>query len=104
MYQDHVLKLISYFNEAHPITIQHLDEPTYCLVIKAKTDGKPWFNNIKRYLEKEEYPADASIINNKTLRKLSTNFSLSGDVLYKRNFDTVMLRCMDRHRANMLIK
>lgn len=31
-------------------------------------------------------------------------FFLNGDVLYKRNYNTVLLRCMDRHATDMFIK
>ncbi|MGU5311739.1 hypothetical protein MAX14_22300, partial [Escherichia coli] len=39
----------------------------------------------------------------KILRRLDGNFYLNGDVLYKRNFDMVLLRCMDRHEAGLLM-
>src|SRR3954462_1170330 len=39
----------------------------------------------------------------KTLRMLSGSFFLNGDVIYKRNFDMVLLRCVDRHEADMLM-
>ena len=39
----------------------------------------------------------------KTMRRLAGNFYLNGDVLYKRNFDMVLLRCMDRHEAVLLM-
>ncbi|XP_050890806.1 uncharacterized protein LOC127096254 [Lathyrus oleraceus] len=91
-------------NEAHDITIEHLDEAAYCLVVEAETDGKPWFYDIKQYLKKHEYPEDASITNKKTFKKLSVNFFLSGNVLYKRNFDMVLLRCVDRQKEDILIK
>ncbi|KAI5409579.1 hypothetical protein KIW84_055126 [Lathyrus oleraceus] len=38
-----------------------------------------------------------------TLRRLAGNFYLNGDILYKRNFDMVLLRCMDRHKAGLLM-
>jgi hypothetical protein len=34
---------------------------------------------------------------------LSGNFFLNGDVLYKRNFDEVLLRCIDRREADLLM-
>lgn len=46
----------------------------------------------------------ASITDKKTLRKLSTYFFLSNGVLYKRKFDMILLRSVDRHEAKMIIK
>lgn len=37
------------------------------------------------------------------MRKLSAKFFLSGDVFYKRNYDSVLLRCMDRHEVDRII-
>ena len=39
----------------------------------------------------------------KTLRRLSGSFFLNENVLYKRNYDMVLLRCMDRHESSMLM-
>lgn len=81
---------VKWANEAPAITIQHLDESAYCLAVEVETYGKPWFCEIKRYLNKHEYPVDVSITDKKTLRNLSCNFFLSSGVLYKRNFDLVL--------------
>ncbi|XP_050909190.1 uncharacterized protein LOC127122961 [Lathyrus oleraceus] len=51
---------IKWGNEAPCITIQHLDEPTHCLVVEIGTDGEPWFYDIKKYLEKHKYPKNVS--------------------------------------------
>lgn len=74
------------------------------MAVETETDGKPWFYDIRRYLEKNEYPQYISITDKKTLRKLSAKFFLSGDVLYKINLDMVLLRCVDREKADLLIK
>lgn len=39
----------------------------------------------------------------KYLRKLSSKFFSSGWVLYKRNYDSVLLRCVDKQEANQII-
>lgn len=91
-------------NEAPVIRIDHLDEPTHYLVVEAKFDDKPWFYDIKRYLERQEYLEKASITNKKFLRRFFAKFFLNGDVLYKRNFDSVLHRCMDRHKASTFIR
>ena len=38
------------------------------------------------------------------LRKYAAKFFLNGDVLYKRNYDSVFLRCVDRHEENTIIE
>ncbi|XP_050916697.1 uncharacterized protein LOC127131849 [Lathyrus oleraceus] len=43
-------------NEAPSIQIDHLAEPTHCLAIEANPDDKPWFYNIKMFLEKSNIP------------------------------------------------
>lgn len=94
---------VKWANKAPSITIEHLDELTHCLATEAESNDKPWFYDIKVYLEKQEYPENISIIDKKTLRKLSAKFFLNGDILYKRNYESVLLRCMDRHQAYKFI-
>lgn len=94
---------VKWDHKALSICINYLDEPVYCLEVEEEFDGHPWFYDIKRYMEKQEYPENASITDKKHLRRVSTKFFLSGGVLYKRNKDLVLLRCADRHEANQII-
>ena len=59
-------------NEAPQIIIERLDEPAYCyeIDIEGVTD-KPWFHEVKRYLEAQEYPEGASVNDKKFLRRFS---------------------------------
>ncbi|XP_050875280.1 uncharacterized protein LOC127078909 [Lathyrus oleraceus] len=43
---------VKWRNEAPAICIDLLDEPAHCLVNEAESNDKPWFYDIKRYLEK----------------------------------------------------
>ena len=39
-------------NEAPQITIERLDEPAHCCDIETEeVEDKPWFHEVKRYLE-----------------------------------------------------
>jgi len=38
------------------------------------------------------------------LRRLATKFILNGEVLYKRNHDMVLLRCVDAKEAELILK
>ena len=62
------------------------------------------FYEIKSYLEKQEYPENASIIDKLTLQKLASKLFLSGDVLYKRNYDMELLRCVEKQEVDKLMR
>ncbi|XP_050889520.1 uncharacterized protein LOC127094783 [Lathyrus oleraceus] len=89
--------------ESPSFHLNYLDEPAYFLAAEGEADGYPWFYDIMRYLECQEYPKDASITNKKYLRKLSSKFFLSGGVLYKRNYDSVLIRCVNKQEINQII-
>ncbi|XP_050916623.1 uncharacterized protein LOC127131751 [Lathyrus oleraceus] len=91
-------------NHQPNIEIRHFDEPAHCLTIVEESDDKPWFFDIKYYLEKQEYQEEASSLDKRTIRRLASKFFLNGDVLYKQNYDMVLLRCMDKHEADQLMK
>ena len=39
------------------ITIERMDEPAhYCDIETEEVADKPWFHEVKRYLETQEYP------------------------------------------------
>ncbi|XP_006598502.1 uncharacterized protein LOC114404248 [Glycine soja] len=75
-------------------------KPAHCCLIEEEKDGKPWYFDIKRYIEEKEYPQEASNNDKRTLRRLAAGFFLSGNILYKRNRDMVLLRCADAERLS----
>ncbi|XP_006577511.3 uncharacterized protein [Glycine max] len=74
----------------------------YCLLEEEK-DGKPWYFHIKRYIKDKEYPQEASDNDKRTLQRLTADFFLSGNILYKRNHDMVLLRCVDVREAEQML-
>lgn len=71
---------------------------------EKEIDNKPRYHYIICFLQSQEYTVGESGKDKKTLRRLAYNFFLSEDVLYKRNSDMVLLRCVDRHEADMLVQ
>jgi len=90
-------------NEVPLIRIRHLERPAHVFAVEEVVDDKPWFHDIKCFLQSQEYPPGASNKDKKTLRRLASNFFLNGDILYKRNFDMVLLRCVDKREADLLM-
>src|SRR4051812_30275574 len=77
---------VNWDDEAPMITIYRQDEPAYCNEIDTEQmEDKPWFHEIQRYLETQEYPEGASINDRKFLRRFASKFFLSNGTLYKRN-------------------
>jgi len=94
---------VSHHNEVPSISVCFLKRPAYVFAAEAVFDDKPWFHDIKVFLQTQEYPPGVSRKDKRTLRRLSANFFLNGEVLYKRNFDTVLLRCVDRPEPDLLM-
>jgi len=90
-------------NNVPLIKIRCLERPAYVFAAEEVTDDKPWFHDIKCFLQNQVYPPGASNKDKKTLRRLSSNFFLNGDVFYKMNFDMVLLRCVDKREADLLM-
>ncbi|KAI5445260.1 hypothetical protein KIW84_013482 [Lathyrus oleraceus] len=95
--------VLKYWNEVPNILVMRLDRPAHVFAIKEVKDDKPWYYDIKCFLQRQTYPPGESVKDKKSLRRLSGSFYLNGDVFYKRNSDMVLLRCVDRHEANLLM-
>ncbi|KAL2319075.1 hypothetical protein Fmac_032951 [Flemingia macrophylla] len=78
------------------INIRRRDKQAFCLLIDNEDDGRPWYHDIKQYLLKGKYPEGLNDNGRKTIRRRAMNFFLVGDILYKRNFDSILLRCVDQ--------
>ena len=79
-------------------------KPAHCCQVEEERDGKPWYFDIKRYVESKEYPPETSNNDKRTLRRLAAGFFMSGSILYKRNHDMTLLRCVDAKEANHMIE
>ncbi|XP_070039600.1 uncharacterized protein [Nicotiana tomentosiformis] len=49
-----------YKNFIDPIPIEIHKQPSYRAHVEEEFDGNPWFHDIKEYLEKGEYPENAT--------------------------------------------
>ena len=88
-----------------PITIEERGVKAYCSNVEEEEhDGKPWYHDIQMYVKNRTYPPGAIENDKRTIRRLAMNFFLSGDVLYKRNHDSVLLRCVDEKEAHKIIE
>ena len=95
---------VKWDNEAPRIIIWKLDEPAHCCEIDTEeVADKPWFHEVKRYPEAQEYPEGASVNDKKFLRRFAAKFLISNGILYKRNHDSTFLRCVDKSEADRIM-
>ncbi|RDX99191.1 rnhA, partial [Mucuna pruriens] len=95
-------------NEGQEMTIRVRQQLhiAYCQCLTCETiepNIEPWYFDIKRYLEKGEYPEGAPENSKRTLRRLASDFLLSGVTLYKRNTDMTFLQCVDSQEAEQIM-
>uniref|UniRef100_A0A2N9GTX3 Uncharacterized protein n=1 Tax=Fagus sylvatica TaxID=28930 RepID=A0A2N9GTX3_FAGSY len=97
-------------DDVRPLRIETRDIPAYCVCIEecmnveAEIDNKPWYYDIKRFIQDREYPPRATENEKKYIRRMAFQFFLSGEILYKRTHDATLLRCVDAEEANRLIQ
>jgi ribonuclease HI len=97
-------------DDVRPLRIETRDIPAYCVCIEecmnveAEIDDKPWYFDIKRFIQDREYPSRATENEKKYIRRMAFQFFLSEEILYKRTHDATLLRCVDAEEANRLIR
>ena len=72
--------------------------------MEKESDGNLWYIDVKRYLEAGEYPEKATSSQKKTIQRMTNNFFLNGEILYRRTPDLGLLRCMDVVEATKLLE
>jgi len=91
-------------SKIQPIDIEVRSFQAHCCLIEDSLDGKPWYNDIKKFLQHREYPQGISKTDEKTLRRMTMNFYLDGEILYKRSFDGTLLRCLNENEIEQALK
>ena len=85
-------------------TSQHTVCVEECMNVEAELDNKPWYYDIKRFVQSREYPQQVTENERKYIRRMAFQFFLSREILYKWTHDTTLLRCVGTEEANRLIQ
>lgn len=68
----------------------------------ATDQSHSWIDLIIAYLKNGEVLEDKSYV--RTLRAKSTRYTLVNERLYKRDFNTPLLRCVNRDKADYILQ
>lgn len=53
-----------------------------------------WYKDITTYLKSQDYPSDSSSKKKRRIRATSREYLILSNILYKRSFDRILLRCL----------
>ncbi|KAL3567809.1 hypothetical protein D5086_030460 [Populus alba] len=98
------MAIIDLGRKVHLVHIDIRNNPAHCCSIEEEIDGKPWYYDIKKFVQNQEYLARASKMDKKTLRRLAWDFYLDGEIMYKRSFDGTLLRCLNETDARNALR
>ena len=66
-------------------------------------EGK-WYSDILQYLKDGTYPKVADKNDHLTIRRLSTNYIIYGERLYRRSYDRIHFLCVIAKEAQQIIE
>ena len=84
-------------DEVRPIVVEQKEEPAYCMTIEKdeeKNEEGEWYLDILQYLKDGTYPKSANKNDQLTIRRLSTNYIICGERLYRRSYNGIHLLCV----------
>ncbi|XP_075645297.1 uncharacterized protein LOC142616304 [Castanea sativa] len=89
------------------IVVEQKEEPAYCMTIEEdeeKNGEGEKYLNILQYLKDGTYPPSADKNDQWTIRRLSTNYIICGERLYRRSYDGIHLLYVTTKEAQQIIK
>ena len=89
-----------------PLIIEQRDEPVYCNAITEEEEDEelPWYTDIQRYVERQEYPEGASEKDKRAIRRLSAQYVMIWGKLYRRSYLGLNLLCLKKSKAERVME
>ncbi|XP_020235069.1 uncharacterized protein LOC109814938 [Cajanus cajan] len=102
---DHLAQLASSRKPGELRTTIHLEIPSPSVTVECMTTGTEaptWMTAIRSFIVQGELPTDP--VEAKKLRTQAARYSMVADELYRRGFSTPLLKCIDNHQADYVIR
>ena len=94
-------------DKTRPIVLEQKEEPTYCMTIEEdeeKNGEDKWYSDILQYLKDGIYSKSTDKNDQLTIRRLSTNYIIYGERIYRRSYDGIHLLCVTTKEAQQIIE
>ena len=73
------------------------------LICCAQNLVSPWYNDIRHYLQHGSTPRHLDPAKRRPLRLRSASFHLVNGILFRQNFDGVLMRCLEKDEAERVL-
>ena len=94
-------------DETRLTVVEQKEEPTYCMTIEEnerKSGEGEWYSNILQYLKDGTYSESTDKNDQLIIRRLSTNYIIYGEKLYRRLYDGIHLLYVTAKEAQQIIE
>ena len=94
-------------DEARLTMVEQKEEPAYCMTIEEdeKKNGKGgWYLDILQYIKDGTYPQSIDKNDQLNIRRMSTNYIIYGERLYRRLYDEIHLLCVTTKEPQQIIE
>ena len=94
-------------DEARPMVVKQKEEPAYYMAIegdKGVNGEGEYYSNILQYLKDGTYPMSVDKNDQLIIRRLSTNYIICGERLYRRSYDGIHLLYVTAKEAQQIIE
>ena len=94
-------------DETRPIVVEQKKELAYCMTIEEderKNREGEWYSDILQYLKDVTYPPSIDKNDQLTIRRMSTNYIICRERLYKRSYNGIHLICVTAKEAQQIIE
>ena len=71
---------------------------------EEKNEEGEWYSDILQYLKDRTYPKSTDKNDQLTIRRLSINYIICGEKLYRRSYDGIYLLCVTAKEAQQIIE
>ena len=96
-YHDPLLRELKELEERRQMISDHREsiEVMISEVQEEIEDEKPWFYDLKNFLEGQSFPEFATSEDKRRIRRYAVKYTILGGLLYQKSFDSILLRCLD---------
>ena len=84
--------------------LSNLPSPQTMQVNQVDQKEKPWYQNIKNFIETGEFPPEMPKREQRAIQRMSTRYFILANILYRCGFSSEYARCLDKEEAMEIIQ